>query len=137
MKLNPYLNFAGTCEQAMRSYAEILGGEIVAMLRFAEMPGDYNPPAELKDKIAHARLVIGDQVLMASDAGPEHFKPMQGSSVTLNIPEPEKAEAVYAALLAGGSAIMPLTETFWAHKFGVLTDRFGTRWMINCEKPEG
>lgn len=135
MKLNPYLNFAGTCEEAIRRYAEILGGEIVAMMRFDEMPGDYAPPAELKEKIAHARLIIGDQILMASDAGPEHFKPMQGTSVTLNIADPAEAERTFGALAEGGAVDMPLQETFWAIKFGTLTDRFGTRWMMNCMKP--
>ncbi len=73
---------------------------------------------------------------MASDAGPDRFKPMQGTSITLNIPEPAEAERVFNALIEGGSAIMPLDETFWARKFGVLVDRFGTQWMVNCEKPK-
>lgn len=135
MKLNPYLNFPGTCREAMTAYQKILGGEIVAMMTFAEMPGDYAPPAELKQKIAHARLVIRDQVLMASDAGPQHYKPMQGASVTLNIEDPAEAERVFGAPTDGGAAEMPLQETFWAFKFGTLTDRFGTRWMVNCMKP--
>lgn len=135
MKLNPYLNFNGNCEEAMQRYAEILGGEITAMMRFDEMPGEQHFPDDMAKKIAHARLVVGGTVLMASDAHASHYAPMQGSLVTLNIPEPDKAEAVYQALLDGGSAVMPLEETFWAHKFGILVDRFGTRWMINCEKP--
>lgn len=135
MKLNPYLNFPGNCEEAFKTYAKVLGGEIVAMLTYGEMPGDHPIPDEMRKKIAHARLIVGDQVLMASDAGPERFKPMQGVSVTLNIPEPAEAERVYNALIEGGSAIMPLEETFWARKFGVLVDRFGTQWMVNCEKP--
>jgi len=136
MKLNPYLNFPGTCEEAMNTYAKVLGGEIVAMLAYGDMPGDYPIPDEMRKKIAHARIVIGDQVIMASDSGPDRFKPMQGVSVTLNIPEPAEAERVFKALVEGGTTIMPLEETFWAHKFGVLVDRFGTQWMVNCEKPE-
>ena len=136
MKLNPYLNFAGTCEEAMKTYAKVLGGEIVAMLAYGEMPGDYPIPDDMRKKIAHARLIIGDQVLMASDAGPERFQPMQGTSVTLNIPEPQEADRVFEALIEGGTEIMPMMETFWAFKFGVFVDRFGTHWMINCEKPQ-
>jgi PhnB protein len=136
MKLNPYLNFPGTCEAAFKTYAKVLGGEIVAMLAYGDMPGDHPIPDNMRKMIAHARLIIGDQVLMASDAGPERFKPMQGASVTLNIAEPAEAERVFSALVDGGNAIMPMEETFWAHKFGVLTDRFGTQWMINCEKPK-
>ena len=112
-----------------------LGGEIVAMKRFDEMPGEQNVPPEMAKKIAHARLVAGEAVLMASDTQSSHYVPMQGALVTLNIAEPEKAEAAYNALLDGGNALMALEETFWAHKFGMLADRFGTRWMINCEKP--
>lgn len=136
MKLNPYLNFPGTCEEAMNTYAKVLGGEIVAMLAYGDMPGDHPVPDDMRKKIAHARIVIGDQVLMASDSGPERFKPMQGVSVTLNIPDQAEAERVYNALVDGGNAIMPLEETFWAKKFGVLADRFGTQWMVNCEKPQ-
>ena len=136
MKLNPYLNFPGTCEEAMNTYAKVLGGEVVAMLAYGDMPGDHPVPEDMRKKIAHARLVVDDQVLMASDSGPDRFKPMQGVSVTLNIPEPPEAERVFKALAEGGTAIMPLEETFWAHKFGVLVDRFGTQWMVNCEKPK-
>jgi PhnB protein len=136
MKLNPYLNFSGTCEEAMRSYAEVLGGQVVAMLAYGDMPGDHPIPDEMRKKIAHARVHIGDQVLMASDASPDCFKPMQGMSVTLNIPEAEEAERVFKILGEGGTEIMPLMETFWAFKFGVFVDRFGTQWMINCVKPE-
>lgn len=136
MKLNPYLHFPGTCEEAMKTYAKVLGGEVAAMLAYGDMPGDHPIPDDLRKKIAHARIEIGDQVLMASDVGPERFKPMQGMSVTLNIPEPGEAGRVFNALVDGGNAIMPLEETFWAIKFGVLVDRFGTQWMINCVKPE-
>jgi uncharacterized glyoxalase superfamily protein PhnB len=83
MKLNPYLNFDGTCQDAMETYAKILGGEILAMMRFDEMPGDQRFPPEMAKKIAHARLKIGEAILMASDAqGP--YAPMQGASTTLN-----------------------------------------------------
>jgi len=136
MKLNPYLNFPGTCEEAMTTYAKVLGGEIVAMLPYGEMPGDHPIPDDMRKKIAHARIMIDNEVLMASDAGPDNFKSMQGVSVTLNIPEPDEADRVFKALSEGGTEIMPMMETFWAIKFGVFTDRFGTQWMINCMKPE-
>ena len=136
MKLNPYLNFPGTCKEAMTAYAGILGGEIVAMMTYGDMPGENDIPKDLADKIAHARIVIGDQVLMASDVAPDRFKPMQGVSVTLNIPEPAEADRVFAALIEGGTETMPMMETFWAFKFGMLVDRFGTQWMINCMKPQ-
>jgi len=136
MKLNPYLYFPGSCKEAMTAYAEALGGKIVAMLPYGDMPGENEMPADLSEKIAHACLNVGDQLLMASDLGPSHFQPMQGTAVTLNIPEPAEAERVFNALAEGGAVTMPLEETFWAAKFGLLTDRFGTRWMINCVKPQ-
>jgi len=136
MKLNPYLNFPGTCKEAITAYQQILGGDIVSMMTFADMPGENEAPAELAGGIGHARLIIGDQVLMASDAGPDRFKPMQGTSITLNIDDPAEAERAFDALAEGGAVEMPLQETFWAFKFGLLTDRFGTRWMVNCVKPE-
>lgn len=136
MKLNPYLNFDGTCEEAMNTYAKVLGGDIVAMMTYADMPVDSSPPDALKKMIAHARLVMGGNVLMASDAPPDRYKPMQGTAVTLNIEDSAEAERVFDALADGGTVEMPLEETFWAFKFGVLADRFGTRWMVNCEKPK-
>ena len=91
-------------------------------------------PAERRKKIIHARLVGNGMLLMGSDAPPDRYEPMKGFSVTLNVNEPAEAERVFNALADGGSVHMPLGEMFWAKKFGMLTDRFGTPWMINCEK---
>jgi PhnB protein len=85
--------------------------------------------------IIDARMAIGDKLLMGSDAPADRFQKMQGFTVTLGIDEPAEAERVYNALSEGGTVDVPLTETFWAQKFAMLTDRFGTPWMINCEKP--
>jgi PhnB protein len=136
MNLNPYLNFEGTCREAMEFYAKILGGKILAMMTFADMPSDQPPSPETRDMIVHARIAIGDEVLMASDAPSDRFEKPQGFSVTLNIKDPAEAERVYNALAEGGTVMMPLGETFWAQKFAMLKDRFGTPWMINCEKPQ-
>ena len=91
-------------------------------------------PAEWRKKILHARLVFGDNVLMASDAPPGRFEKMQGFSVSLVLKDPDEAERIFNAFANGGTVRMPLGETFWAIKFGMLTDRFGTPWMVNCEK---
>jgi PhnB protein len=135
MQLNPYLTFDGRCEEAFRFYEQVLRGNIVAMLTYADTPMADQSPPEMRGRIAHARLAIGNSVLMGSDGQPGHDERMQGFSVTLNIAEPEEAERVFRALEAGGTVTMPIQETFWAHRFGMLTDRFGTPWMINCEKP--
>jgi PhnB protein len=134
MHANPYLIFDGNCEEAFGSYAKILGGEIVAMMPYEGSPAETGAPAEWHKRILHARLAFGDNVLMASDAPPGRFQKMQGMSVTLNIKDPAEAERVFNALAEGAVVTMPLGETFWAVKFGMLTDRFGTPWMINCVK---
>jgi PhnB protein len=136
MNLNPYLNFEGTCREAMEFYAKVLGGKILMMMTFADMPLDPPASPDVRDLVAHARLAIGDEVLMASDAPADRFEKPQGFYVTLNIKDPAEAERVYNALTEGGTVVMPLAETSWARKFAMLKDRFGTPWMINCEKPQ-
>lgn len=135
MQLNPYLMFKGNCEAAFKHYERCLGGKIVAMITFGDTPMAAQAPAETHGQIAHARLVAGDHVLMGSDCMPEHFEPMKGFSVTLSVDAPADAERIFGALSEGGTVTMPLQETFWALRFGTFTDRFGTPWMINCEKP--
>jgi PhnB protein len=133
--MNPYLTFDGDCQEAFKAYAKILGGEIVAMLPHEGTPAEEHTPAEWRKKIIHARLLVGDDVLMGSDAPPSRQQKMQGFSVTLLPKEPAEAERIYDALAEGGTVTMPLGETFFAIKFGMVVDRFGTPWMIVCEKP--
>ena len=135
MQIYAYLTFEGDCEEAMRHYAKVLGGKIVAMRPHEGTPAaDYVPP-DWRAKILHARLNVGDAVLMASDSPPGMQEKMQGISVALVLEDPDEAERIFNAFAEGGTVTMPLTETFWAKKFGMLTDRFGTPWMINCELP--
>jgi PhnB protein len=135
MQLNPYLTFNGNCEEAFKAYHRILGGEIIAMIPHEGTPAECNVPAEWRKKIIHARLVGNGMVLMGSDAPPDRYQPMQGFSVTLNIKDPDEAERVFNALAKEGTVRMPLGETFFAIKFGMLADKFGTPWMVVCEKP--
>jgi PhnB protein len=135
MSLNPYLGFAGNCEEAFNFYAKVLGAKIHAMIRVSETPMAEKSPADRKNKIVHARLEYDGALLMGGDAPPEYYKPMQGSSVIINMKTPEEAERVFKDLSEGGQITGPISETFWAKRFGTLTDRFGTAWMVNCEKP--
>jgi PhnB protein len=137
MNVNAYLNFPGTCEEAFTFYAQCLGGQIVAMIRASDTPMKDRTPADRQAKIMHARIVVGDTVLMGSDAPPDFFKPAQGFSVTVNIADVAEAERVFHELSAGGQVEMAIQETFWANRFGTFTDRYGTPWMVNCEKPMG
>jgi PhnB protein len=134
MQLNPYLMFNGKCEEAFNAYQKILGGEIVAMSPHEGTPAEGGVPPEWRKKIIHARLVANGMVLMGSDAPPDHQEPMKGFSVALNVKQPAEAERVFNALADQGTVRMPLSETFFAVKFGMLVDKFGTPWMINCEK---
>jgi PhnB protein len=135
MRANAYLNFNGQCEAAMRFYEKLLGGEMQAIFPYAGTPGEEYVPAEWRGKIMHACLKFGDQFLMASDTYGEHYQPMQGMSVTLNIDDPAEADRVFAALAENGNVRMPIQETFWALRFGDVIDRFGTPWLINCSNP--
>ena len=134
MQLNPYLNFNGQCEEAFRFYEKCLGGTILAMMSHEGSPMEGQVPAEWRNKIMHARMSVGNDLLMGSDSPPSHYQQPQGFSVTVNIAEPADAERVFRALADGGKVHMPLQETFWAKRFGTLVDRFGIPWMVNCEK---
>jgi len=134
MRITPYLFFDGDCEEAFSRYAQVLGGEIEAMLPHAGTPAETHVPSEWRSKIIHACLRVGDQRLMASDDPPAQRKVPQGMSVSLHIDDVAEAERVFAALSEGGKVTMPLEETFWARRFGMFTDRYGTPWMINCSR---
>ncbi|MGH7061151.1 MAG: VOC family protein [Stellaceae bacterium] len=136
MKLNPYLTFNGTCEAAFKFYETCLGGKIGFMMKNGQSPMADQTPPERRDQVMHARLMLGDQVLMGSDAPPDRYEPAKGFTVTLSVDEPAEADRVFNALSEEATVTMPIQETFWARRFGMLTDRFGVPWMINCEKPE-
>ena len=135
MRINPYLTFGGNCEEAIRAYQKILGGEIVAMMPYGESPRRRRRRRNGARRSCTPASIFGGNVLMASDAPPDRFQKMQGIEVALNVKEPTEAERVFNALAEKGTIGLPLSETFWAAKFGMLTDRFGTPWLINCEKP--
>ncbi|MEN0077184.1 MAG: VOC family protein [Paracraurococcus sp.] len=136
MPLCPYLFFDGRCEEAFTRYQQVLGGRITAMLRHAGTPAEAHVPPEWRDKIMHACLELeGGMQLMASDAAPPYFRPPQGFSVQLSVGTVEEAERIFAALAEGGNVTMPLAPTFWATRFGMLTDRFGVPWMLNHGQP--
>lgn len=136
MVLNPYLQFDGQCEVAMKFYAEILGGKILMMLTYQETPAASQTPPDWQNKIIHARIDVGGMLLMGSDAPPGRQAKPQGFSVSVLSKTPAEAERVFAALSEGGQVTMPMGETFWALRFGMCVDRFGIPWMVNCERPQ-
>jgi PhnB protein len=133
MQCNTYLFFNGNCEAAFAFYEKLLGGKIEAMLTHEGSPAEGSVPADWQKKILHARMKIGDTVLMASDAPPGRQHQAGGFSVNIGLQDPAEGERIFNKLAEGGTVIMPFQETFWALRFGMLHDRFGIPWMINVE----
>jgi uncharacterized protein YndB with AHSA1/START domain/uncharacterized glyoxalase superfamily protein PhnB len=133
MQLNAYLHFDGNCEEAFRFYEQAAGGVIEMRSTFGESPMAAQMPA-MKDKIVQARMRIGDQILMGSDSPPDRFQKPQGFSLSLGCRTNAEAERVFQALSAGGQVHMPLAQSFFAERFGMLVDKFGIPWMVICEK---
>jgi PhnB protein len=135
MQLNPYLMFNDQCEEAFKFYAQTIGGTVEVLLRGKDTPIASQLPADRQDKIMHACLVVDGKQLMGSDAPADQYDAPAGMGVTLTVEDPDEATRIFNALAANGKIRMELQETFWAIRFGMLTDRFGIPWMINCAKP--
>jgi PhnB protein len=135
MKLHTYLNYGGNCAEAFRFYEKHLGGKIIMMMKHGEQPGPSEVSADLKNAILHASMTIGETQLFASDVPPERFQPMRSVYLSLGFDSSDEAEHVYALLSDGGEIFMPMQETFFAFRFGMLRDRFGTSWMILHGRP--
>ena len=137
--IQPYLFFGGRCEEALEFYRDAVGAEVQMMMRYKESPEGENERMVapcFDDKVMHATFRIGGSTLMASDGMCDGTPNFEGMSLSINVPDEAEAERVYDALVDGGLATMPLEKTFWAPKFGMLTDRFGVGWMISvAHKP--
>lgn len=131
MKLIAYLNFAGNCRDAFAFYQKVLGGSIEAMVKHGEAPEGQEVPDDWRDKIINAHLVGDGFELMGCDAPPEYFQKMAGITVSLQVEDRDRAERIFEALAEGGSGAMPFGETSWSRGFGMVTDKFGTPWMVN------
>ena len=134
MKLHTYLNYGGNCEQAFRFYEQHLGGKITMMMTHGEQPDPSQVPPEWRKAILHARITVGETELMGSDVPAERFQPMRSVYLSLAVTSTSEAERIYALLSDGGQIFMPMQETFFAFRFGMLRDKFGTSWMIIYER---
>ena len=136
MRLNPHLTFDGRCEEAFRFYAASLGGRILAMLPYRESPLAAGVPQTWRHKILHATLDLGEGRLTGADVSIEEgYRAPEGFSVLLEPASTAEAERMFARLSEGGTVRMPFQKTFWAERFGMLTDCFGIPWMLNCSAP--
>ncbi|MFI5371279.1 MAG: VOC family protein [Candidatus Eisenbacteria bacterium] len=136
MRIHTYLNYGGNCEQAFRFYEQHLGGRITMLTRHGENAARVpNAPGGWDQAVLHARIDIGGTMLMGSDQPPSNFQPMRSAYLSLTVDSSSEAERLHALLAEGGQIFMPMQETFFAFRFSMLRDRFGTSWMILHERP--
>jgi len=134
MKLNPYLNYGGQCAEAFQFYERHLGGKIVMMMKHDQNPGPHdNIPPELAKGVLHARIDIGGAELMGADI--PGYQPMRSAYLSLSCDSDEDADRIFGLLSDRGEVFMPMQSTFFASRFAMLRDRFGTSWMILHERP--
>ncbi len=133
MQLNTYLAFNGNCADAFKFYEQCLGGK-AELMKYGDSPMAEQTSADWRDKIMHAKLQVGDQVLMGADAPKGMFNGNHGFTVSVTVKDPAEAERIFGALSAGGNVHMPLGKTFWSPAFGMFVDRFAIPWMVNCEQ---
>ncbi len=135
MFVQPYVFFGGRCEEALQFYTKALGAKVEMVMRFNESPEPPPPgavPPGYENKVMHASFQVGESTLMASD-GCEEGSSFGGFSLSLSVADAAEADRVFAALAEGGKVGMPLGETFWSPRFGMLTDRFGIGWMVSVQ----
>jgi PhnB protein len=135
MQLYTYLNYGGNCAQAFRFYEQHLGGKITMMMTHGEAPDQSQVPPARKDAVLHARMTIGGTELLGADVPPDRFQPMRSAYLTLTLDSTAEAERIYALLSENGQIFMPIQETFFAFRFAMLRDTFGTSWMLLHERP--
>lgn len=131
MKLTSYLLFNGNCEEAFKFYEKTFGGKIEFKMTYGESPMAAQTAPEARNNIMHISMRVGDRVLMGADAPPQYQSKPQGFCVSISVKDAAEAERVFNALAEGGNVTMPLAETFWSPRFGMLTDRFDIPWMVN------
>ena len=139
MTVQPYLFFDGKCEEALEFYKKAIGAKVERLMRFSENPdkpdlSHMNLPAGSENKVMHAAFTVGGSQILVSDGHCAGKPSFQGFGLTLGAKSDAEAETLFTAVSEGGQVMMPLGKTFYASKFGMVTDRFGTPWMINVEK---
>ena len=132
MQINPYLSFTGDCETAFTFYERCFGGRLGGLFRYGGSPMADQAPDDWSDKIMHGSVTLPGLELSGADVVPERYQEPKGFSLSVQVAKTEEAERVFRELAAGGQVLMPLEKTFWAERFGMVVDRFGIPWLINC-----
>jgi PhnB protein len=133
VQVNPYLSFKGECEAAFKLYEQCLGAQIGTIFRYGGSPMADQVPPDWQDKVMHGTLTFGDQVLMGGDVAPLQYEEPKGFSLSVHLDNATEADRIFLELSRDGRVVMPLEKTFWAERFGIVVDRFGIPWLINCE----
>ena len=133
MSIDVHLDFADTCEEAFRFYAEVLGGTDLQIMTNGASPMADKIPAERKNLVMHAHLNVDGTALMGADAPPQMYRAPQGVSLSVGAKDAAEAERKFAALSEGGQVRMPMAETFFRKRCGMVTERFGIPWMVVCQ----
>ena len=133
MQVSAYVSFSGQCEAAFEFYERCLGAQPGPLFRYAGSPMADQAPEGWGDKVMHGSVTVGGLVLMGSDVAPGGYQAPTGFSLSLQIQSTADAERIFRDLAEGGAVTMPLEKTFWAARFGMVVDRFGVPWMVNCE----
>lgn len=136
MKIDPYLFFDGNCEAAVEFYKGALGAEVEMLMRYRDSPEPLPSgmlPSGWEDKVMHASLRISGALMMASDDCSRKSAGINGFSLSMSVPDADTADRLFSALAEGGEVLMPLEQTFWSPRFGMVKDRYGVQWMINQE----
>ena len=135
MKVLTYLNYGGNCRQAFEFYQQHLGGKITMLTTHGEQPDASKVPPDWKNAVLHARIDIGGTTILGADIPPDRFQPMRSAYLSLMTDTADEADLAYALLTDGGQIFMPMAETFFAKRFAMLRDRFGTSWMLLHARP--
>ena len=133
LAVSAYVSFKGDCEEAFKFYEEVLGAKPGLLFRYADSPMADVVPGGWDTKIMHGSIAIGRQVVEGADVPPERYEEPKGFSLSLNLKGASEAEQLFEQLASGGRVVYPIEKTFWSERFGMLVDRFGVPWMINCE----
>ncbi|MFL5484284.1 MAG: VOC family protein [Gemmatimonadaceae bacterium] len=137
LEVSAYVSFKGDCEEAFKCYEEVLGATPGLLFRYADSPMADVVPEGWDSKIMHGSVRIGGKLLEGADVPPERYEKPQGFSLTLNVTDADDAERLFESLGSGGQVVYPIAKTFWSERFGMVVDRFGIPWMINCEAAVG
>ncbi len=134
LAVNPYIGFKGNCREAIEFYKTALGADVLFTQTFGESPMSSMGPAE---QIMHSTIRVGDStIMMCDDPTPNQTAGDGNVSLAIGLNDPERANELFGNLARNGSVVMPIQKTYWAEAFGMVTDKFGIKWMVNCEAPK-